>query len=195
MRLRDVESCFLSPLCIAMVLFTTVLHTPPSRAFLAGVHSCAGWRRMQYSAPRFRGFLCSMHKNTRKKLRNFVQYFIKLWFFGFQPQYVVDFDPFYPTKSPKSCGFTQFAIWVDTCYHILASKKQRTATPTALYRLRCAAHRVACTLPSKCRPVKASRKEALYASIALPRSNSPHGIHKSRVAYEGHIEQRGTGVP
>lgn len=83
MRLRDVESCFLSPLCIAMVLFTTALHTPPSRAFLAGVHSCAGWARMQYSAPRFRGFLCSMHKNTRKKLRNYVQYFIKLWFLGF----------------------------------------------------------------------------------------------------------------
>ena len=83
MRLRAVESCFLSPLCIAMVSLYHSLHTLPSRAFLAGVHSCAGWVRMQYSAPRFRGFLCSMHKNTRKKLRNFVQYFINYGFLGF----------------------------------------------------------------------------------------------------------------
>lgn len=47
-----------------------------------------------------------------------------------------------------------------------------------------------CTLSSKCRPVKASKWEALYAPIAPPRSHSPHSKSKSRVAYEGHIESK-----
>lgn len=45
------------------------------------------------------GFLCILHKNKRQKLRNFVQNFIEMWFFGFRPQYIVDFDPFYPIKA------------------------------------------------------------------------------------------------
>lgn len=47
-----------------------------------------------------------------------------------------------------------------------------------------------CTLSSKCRPVKASKWEALYAPLAPPRSHSPHSKSKSRVAYEGHIESK-----
>ena len=112
-----------------MVLFYHRTYTPPSSAFLAGVHSCAVWARMQYISPRFRGFLCILHKNTRRKPIKFVEYFLKLWFFGFQPQYVVDFDPFYPTKSPTYCGFTQFAFRSKRCYTMLAQSKTATRCP------------------------------------------------------------------
>ena len=191
MRLRAVDRCFLSPLCIARVLFYHRTYTPPSRAFLAGVHSCAVWARMQYISPRFRGFLCILHKNTCQKPIKFVKYFLKLWFFGFQPQYVVDFDPFYPTKSPTYCGFTQFAFRSKRCYTMLAQSKTATATPTRCPpRVSAASQGPVCSLPSKCSPVKASTWEALCAPLAPPRSNSPHSIHKSRVAYEGHTNDR-----
>ena len=82
------------------------------------------------------GFLCILHKNKRQKLRNSVQNFIEMWFFGFRPQYIVDFDPFYPIKSPTSCGFAQFAFRSKWCYTVLAQSKtaQRTAIP---HRARC----------------------------------------------------------
>lgn len=155
MRLRDVDRCFLSPLCIARVLFYHRTYTPPSRAFLAGVHSCAVWARMQYISPRFRGFLCILHKNTCQKPIKFVKYFLKLWFFGFQPQYVVDFDPFYPIKSPTSCGFTQFAFGSKWCYTVLAQSKTAPQHQPAVRRVHPPAPLV-CTLPSKQRPVKAA---------------------------------------
>ena len=126
-----------------------------------------------------------------------------MWFFGFRPQYIVDFDPFYPIKSPASCVFTQFAFGSKSCYHMLASKTQRNATPTALYRLRRAAYRVACTLPSKQRPVKAAhlhskRTAPMTAGGSYkPAQRSAHTtanthrkrISKSSVAYEGQVER------
>lgn len=45
------------------------------------------------------GSLCILHKNKRQKLRNSVQNFIEIGFLGFRPQYIVDFDPFYPIKA------------------------------------------------------------------------------------------------
>ena len=73
-------------------------------------------------------FLCILHKNKRQKLRNSVQNFIEMWFFGFRPQYIVDFDPFYPIKSPASCVFTPFAFGSNPCYHMLESKGKGAAT-------------------------------------------------------------------
>lgn len=101
------------------------------------------------------GFLCILHKNKRQKLRNFVHILVKLWFFGFQPQYVVDFDPFHPTKSPTSCGFTQFAFGSKWCYTVLAQSKTAPQHQPAVRRVHPPALLV-CTLPSKQRPVKAA---------------------------------------
>ena len=74
------------------------------------------------------GFLCILHKNQRQKLRNSVQNFIEIGFFGFRPQYIVDFDPFYPIQSPSSCIFTQVAFGSNPCYHMLESKGKGAAT-------------------------------------------------------------------
>lgn len=104
-------------------------------------------------------FLYTLHKNKRQKLRNFVQNFIEMWFFGFRPQYIVDFDPFYPIKSPTSCGFAQFAFRSKWCYTVLAQSKTAPQHQPAVRRvpspLACASSQ-ACTLPSKQRPVKAA---------------------------------------
>lgn len=50
------------------------------------------------SSQRFFYFLCILHKNKCQKLRKFVHILVKLWFFGSQPQYVVDFDTKYSQK-------------------------------------------------------------------------------------------------
>lgn len=101
------------------------------------------------------GFLCMLHKNKRQKLRNSVKNFIEMWFFGFRPQYIVDFDPFYPIKSPASCVFTQFAFGSKWCYTVLAQSKTAPQHQPAVRRVYPPALLV-CTLPSKQRPVKAA---------------------------------------
>ena len=82
----------------------------------------------QHMTPNIRWIMCILHKNKRQKLRNSVQNFIEMWFFGFRPQYIVDFDPFYPIKSPASCVFTQVAFGSNPCYHMLESKGKGAAT-------------------------------------------------------------------
>lgn len=137
------------------------------------------------------GFLCILHKNKRQKLRNFVQNFIKLWFFGFRPQYVVDFDPFYPIKSPTSCGFTQFAFRSKWCYTVLAQSKTAPQHHPAVRRVYPPALLV-CTLPSKQRPVKAKqvgdrckacrlhhrRANSLHSTAHIPQHSSSQARSK-----------------
>ena len=154
------------------------------------------------------GFLCILHKNKRQKLRNFVQNFIEMWFFGFRPQYIVDFDPFYPIKSPASCVFTLFAFGSNLCYHVRENKGKGAATggaarPASPPPRRAARHEPACTLPSKQRPVKAAhlhskRISPLSAGGSYkPAQHSAHTtanthrkrISKSSVAYEGQVER------
>ena len=154
------------------------------------------------------GFLCILHKNKRQKLRNSVQNFIEMWFFGFRPQYIVDFDPFYPIKSPASCVFTQVAFGSNPCYHMLENKGKGAATggaarPASPPPRRAAKHESACTLPSKQRPVKAAhlhskRTAPLTAGGSYkPAQHSAHTtanthrkrISKSSVAYEGQVER------
>ena len=93
------------------------------------------------------GFLCILHKNQRQKLRNSVQNFIEIGFFGFRPQYIVDFDPFYPIKSPASCGFTQVAFGSKRCYTLVEDRGKGAATGGAaplLLRRTASAQRIAC---------------------------------------------------
>ena len=128
----------------------------------------------QYSAqrmiPNIRWIMCILHKNKRQKLRNSVQNFIEIGFFGFRPQYIVDFDPFYPIKSPASCVFTQFAFGSNPCYHMLENKGKGAATggaarPASPPPRRAARPEPACTLPSKQRPVKAAH---LHSKLTAP---------------------------
>lgn len=150
-------------LSLVRCAFTGIVYRPLSkRATQRDSHRrarCYAQPPSQYSAqrmtPHIRQILCILHKNKRQKLRNFVHILVKLWFFGFQPQYVVDFDPFHPTKSPTSCGFTQFAFGSKWCYTVLAQSKTAPQHQPAVRRVRPPAPLV-CTLPSKQRPVKAA---------------------------------------
>lgn len=154
------------------------------------------------------GSLCILHKNKRQKLRNFVHILVKNYFFGFRPQYIVDFDPFYPIKSPASCVFTQFAFGSNLCYHMLENKGKGAATggaarPASPPPRRAARNEPACTLPSKQRPVKAAHLHSTAHSAAesgwkLQAGTAQRTYHstvhrkrisKSSVAYEGQVER------
>ena len=122
------------------------------------------WRTAQHRRATL-DFCAYCIKNKRQKLRNFVHILVKLWFFGFRPQYVVDFDPFHPTKSPTSCGFTQFAFGSKWCYTVLAQSKTAPQHQPAVRRV-CPPAPLVCTLPSKQRPVKAAHLHSIAHSAA-----------------------------
>lgn len=138
------------------------------------------------------GFLCILHKNKCQKLRNFVQNFIKMWFFGFRPQYVVDFDPFYPTKSPTSCGFTQFAFRSKWCYTVLAQSKtapQHQPAVRRVYPPRRKARGVPCQLHS------ANAKLAQHISQAFHREPRPNAAQVTGYWRTLKIEHRDPVIP